>query len=111
MLTAGIIKVSAACPVFDGTDYPKWKTMMRMRLLAMVSELWTVTEIGLTDLCKMADAEDIQKFTQLDVKAKDIICSSLSRDEFRRIIHLCNAKVICDRISDVYEGHRTRHDP
>ena len=26
-------------------------------------------------------------------------------------MHLCNAKLIWDRISDVYEGHRTRHDP
>ena len=50
MSTAGIIKVSAACPVFDGTDYPKWKAMTRKCLLAMNSELWTVTEIGLADL-------------------------------------------------------------
>ena len=54
MSTAGIIKVSVACPIFDGLDYPKWKALMRKRLLAMNSELWTVTEIGLTDLCKMA---------------------------------------------------------
>src|SRR3989337_806952 len=43
--------------------------------------------------------------------ARDIICSSLSRDEFRRIMHLCNVKLIWDRISDVYEGHRTCQDP
>ena len=31
--------------------------------------------------------------------AKDIICSCLSRDQFRLIMHLCNAKLIWDRIS------------
>ncbi|XP_048566852.1 uncharacterized protein LOC125546749 [Triticum urartu] len=56
-------------PIFDGHEYPKWKAMMKKRLMAMNSELWTVTEIGLTDLCKMAEADD------------------------------------------VYEGHRTCHDP
>ena len=96
MSTAGMKKVT--CPIFDGHDYPKWKAMMRKRLMAMNSELWTVTEIGLTDLCKMADADDIRKYTRLDILAKDIICSCLSRDEFRRIMHLCNAKLIWDRI-------------
>ena len=79
--------------------------------MAINSELWTVTEIGLTDLCKMADADDILKYTRLDILAKDIICSCLSRDQFGRIMHLRNSKLIWDRISDVYEGHRTRHDP
>ena len=51
MSTAGMKKV--ACPIFGGHDYPKWKAMMRKRLMAKNSELWTVTEIGLTDLCKM----------------------------------------------------------
>ena len=109
MSTAGMKKVT--CPIFDGHDYPKWKAMMRKRLMAMNSKLWTVTEIGLTDLCKTANADDIRKFTRLDFMAKDIICSCLSRDQFRHIMHLCNAKLIWDRISDVYEGHRTRHDP
>ena len=85
--------------------------MMKKRLLAMNSELWTVTEIGLKDLCKMANADDIRKYTHLDITAKDIICSCLSIDEFRCVKHLCNVKLIWDRISDVYEGYRTRQDP
>ena len=55
----------------------------------------------------MAHVDDIRKYTKMDAWEKDIIWSSLSRDEFRRINHLCNAKLIWDRISDVYEGHRT----
>ena len=71
---------TVACPIFDGHDYPKWKAMMRKRLMAMNNELWTVTEIGLTDLCKTAEADDIHKYTLLNLTAKIIICSSLSQN-------------------------------
>ena len=60
----------------------------------MNSELWTVTEIGLTDLCKMAEAVDIRKFTLLNLTAKDVICSCLSQNQFRNIMHLDHAKLI-----------------
>ena len=85
--------------------------MMKKRLMAMNSELWTVTEIGLTDLCKTAEADDIRKYTLLNLTAKDVICSCLSQNQFRNIMHLDHAKLIWDRLSEVYEGHRTRHDP
>ena len=76
----------------------------------MDSKLWTVTEIGLTDLCKMAEADDIRKYTLLNLTVKDVICSHLSQNQFRNVMHLNHAKLIWDRLSDVYEGHRTRHD-
>ena len=79
--------------------------------MAMDSELWTVTEIGLTDLCKMAKADDIRKYTLLNLTTKDVICSCLSQNQFRNIMNLDHAKLIWDRLSEVYEGHRTRHDP
>ena len=82
------------CPIFDGHDYPKWKAMMKKRLMAMDSELWTVTEIGLTDLCKMAEADDIRKYTLLNLTAKNVICSCLSRNQFRNVMHLNHAKLI-----------------
>ena len=46
MSTAGIIKVSAACPVFDGTEYPYWKNKMRMHLEAIDVDLWYVVKNG-----------------------------------------------------------------
>ncbi|XP_044353678.1 uncharacterized protein, partial [Triticum aestivum] len=54
---------TVSCPIFDGHEYPKWKAMMKNRLMAMNNELWTVTKIGLTDMCKMAEADDIRKYT------------------------------------------------
>ena len=53
-----------------------------------------VTEIGLTDLCKMAEADDIRKYTLLNLTAKDVICSCLSQNQFRNIMHLDHAKLI-----------------
>ena len=47
MSTAGIIKVSAACPVFDGTEYPYRKNKMRMHLEAIDVDLWYVVENGI----------------------------------------------------------------
>ena len=44
MLTAGINKVSDACPVFDGTEYPYWKNKMRMHLEAIDVDLWYVVK-------------------------------------------------------------------
>ena len=85
--------------------------MMKKRLMAMNSKLWTVTEIGLTDLCKTAEADDIRKYTLLNHMAKDVICSCLSQNQSRNIMHLNHAKLIWDRLSEVYEGHRTCHDP
>ena len=74
MSTAGM----KTCPIFDGHDYPKWKAMMRKRLMALNSELWSVTEIGLTDLGKMAEVDDIRNYTLLNLTVKDVICSYLS---------------------------------
>ena len=91
MSTAVMKKVT--CPIFDGHDYPKWKAMMKKRLMAMNSELWTDTEIGLTDLCKTAEADDIRKYTLLNLTAKDVICSCVSQNQFRNVMHLDQAKL------------------
>ena len=109
MSTAGLKTVS--CPIFAGHDYPMWKAMMKKRLMAMNNKLWTITVIGLTDLCKMAEADDIRKYTLLNLMVKDIISSCLSQNQFRNIKHLSHAKLIWDRLSEVYEGHRTDRDP
>ena len=42
MSITGMIKVSAGCPTFDGTDYPYWKNKMRMHLEAIDNDLWYV---------------------------------------------------------------------
>ena len=46
MSTAGMIKVSAGCPTFGGTDYPYWKNKTRMHLEAIDNDLWYVVEMA-----------------------------------------------------------------
>ena len=55
MSTAVMIKVSAGCPTFDGTDYPYWKNNMRMHLEAIENDLWYVVE---NDFANTADDGD-----------------------------------------------------
>ena len=54
MSTTGIIKVSAACPVFDGTEYPYWKNKMRMHLEAIDVDLWYVVKNGVPKLVNVS---------------------------------------------------------
>ena len=72
MSTAGIIKVFAACPVFDGTDYPYWKNKMRMHLEAIDNDLWYVVKTGIPKVGEGVATAAVKRFTQLDSTAKNI---------------------------------------
>ena len=56
MSTAWMIKVSARCPTFDGTDYPYWKNKMRMHLEAIDNDLWYVVENGVPSVSPSLNA-------------------------------------------------------
>ena len=79
MSTIGIIKVSVACPVFDGTDYPCWKNNMRMHLEAIDVDLWYVVKNGVPKTGEGVTPADVKKFVQLDSTAKNIICGHLTK--------------------------------
>ena len=89
MSTAGMIKVSAGCPTFDGTNYPYWKNKMRMHLEAIDNNLWYVEAIdnnlwyvvenGVPSVTPSLNATDVKRFKQLDSQAKNIICGHLSK--------------------------------
>ena len=64
MSTAGMIKVSAGCPTFDGTDYPYWKNKMRMHLEAIDNDLWYVVENGVPSVTPSVNAADVKRFKQ-----------------------------------------------
>src|SRR3954464_15181959 len=82
MSTAGMIKVSAGCPTFDGTDYPYWKNKMRMHLEAIDNDLWYVVENGVPSVSPSLNATDVKRFKQLDSQAKNIICGHLSKGQY-----------------------------
>ena len=107
MSTAGIIKVSAAYPIFDGTEYPYWKNKMRMHLEAIDVDLWYVVENGVPKAGEGVTAADVKKFTQLDSTAKNIICGHLTKGQYGRVSALKISKLVWDWLSKVNEGIST----
>jgi hypothetical protein len=103
-LSEGINKMVSQCPVFDGTDYIYWHKKMEFLLRAIDQDLWDAVMKGSTELCKMASTEEIARYSQLDAKAKDIILSRLTEKLQISVSHLCNAKLIWDRLCVVYGG-------
>ena len=67
MSTVGMIKVSARCPTFNGTDYPYWKNKMRMHLEAIDNDLWYVGENGVSSVSPSLNDTNVKRFKQLDV--------------------------------------------
>ena len=61
-----MIKVSAGCPTFDGTDHPYWKNKMRMHLEAIHNDLWCVVENGVPSVTPSVNAAHVKRFKQLD---------------------------------------------
>ena len=110
MSTIGMIKVSAGCPTFDGTDYPYWKNKMRMHLEAIDNDLWYVVENGVPSVTPSVNAADVKRFNQLDSQAKNIICGHLSKGQYGRVSALETAMLIWDRLSKVNEGVSKQHD-
>ena len=104
MSTVGIIKVSAACPVFDGTDYPYWKNKMRMHLEAIDNDLWYVVMAGIPEVGEGVTAADVKRFAQLDSTAKNIIYGHLTKGQYGRVSALNTTKQICEWLSKVNQG-------
>ena len=84
MSTVGLIKVSAACPVFEGTEYPYWKNKMRMHLEAIDVDLWYVVKNGVPKTGEGVTPTDVKKFIHMKknliavlVKLKTLERSSL----------------------------------
>ena len=94
MSTAGIIKVSAASPVFDGTEYSYWKNKMRMHLEAIDVDLWYVVKNGVPKTGEGVTPTDVKKFIQLDSTAKNIICGHLTKGQYGRVSALETSKLV-----------------
>ena len=110
MSTAGIIKVSVACPVFDGTEYPYWKNKMRMHLEAIDVDLWYVINNGIPKTGEGVTPADVKKFVQLDSTAKNTICGHLTKGQYGRVSDLETSKLVWDWLSKVNEGVSTQRD-
>ena len=94
MPTAGIIKVSVACPVFDGTDYPYLKNKMCMHLEVIDVDLWYVIKTCVPKVGEGVTATDVKRFAQLDSTAKNVIYGHLTKGQYGRVSALETAKLV-----------------
>ena len=96
MSSAGIIKVSTTCPIFDGTECPYWKNKMRMHLEAIDADLWYVFKNGVPKTGEGVTAADVKMFVQLESTAKNIICGHLTKGQYGRVSALETSKLVWD---------------
>nr|KYP31311.1 hypothetical protein KK1_048463 [Cajanus cajan] len=90
-------------PVFNGENYAYWKIRMRIFIEAIDIAVWDAIENGpYIPMTKDGDgkrekhwsewSDDEKKRAQYDYRAKNIITSALSIDEFFRIFQCKSAK-------------------
>jgi hypothetical protein len=92
-------------PQFDGTNFAKWKHMMKAYLTGLSLELWTIVCVGFDD------PEDFRKLTPLDhrnirrnARATSILLSALNAQEYNHVSGLEIAKEIWDILHIAHEG-------
>jgi hypothetical protein len=92
-------------PPFDGTNFAKWKYMMKAYLTGLHPELWNIVCVGFDD------PEDLENLTLGDIRnihrnaqATSALLSALSLEEYNKVIGLEIAKEIWDTLHIVHEG-------
>jgi hypothetical protein len=91
-------------PCFDGTDYTKWRYLMKMHLILLNPNIWTIAHTGVDFL----DEDEEPEFEQLqqihrNAQATSVLLSSLDKDEFDRVNGLEKAKDIWDTLQRAHE--------
>jgi hypothetical protein len=92
-------------PQFDGTNFAKWKHMMKAYLTGLSLELWNIVCVGFDDPKDFGnltphDRRNIKRNAQ----ATSILLSALSAQEYNRVNGLETAKEICDTLLIAHEG-------
>ena len=92
-------------PQFDGTNFAKWKHLMKAYLTGLSLELWNIVYVDFDD------PEDYENLTSLDchdikrnAQATSILLSALNAQEYNRVNGLEIAKEICDTLLIAHEG-------
>jgi hypothetical protein len=92
-------------PQFDGTNFAKWKHMMKAYLTGLSLELWNIVCVGFDDL------EDFRNLTPRDrrnirrnAQATSILLSALNAQEYNRVSGLEIAKEIWDILHIAHVG-------
>jgi hypothetical protein len=81
-------------PQFDGTNFAKWKHMMKAYLTGLSLELWNIVCVGFDDLedfrsLTPSDCRNIRRYAQ----ATNILVSILNAQEYNRVDKVKKSKI------------------
>lgn len=104
--------------VFKGENYTYWKANMYIHFLLVDKNLWCVVTEGPfipkddDDFVKHPQdwSDDETKKVSYDLKARNILMSTLSAKVFDLISHYMSAKGILDALRTLYEGKNDVND-
>jgi hypothetical protein len=90
---------------FDGTDYTKWRYLMKVHLISLNPSVWTIV----CSCVEFPDKDEEPSYEQLqqihhNAQSSLVLLSSLKKDEFDRVNGLEKAKDIWDTLQRAHEG-------
>ena len=92
-------------PQFDGTNFAKWKHMMKAYLFRLYPEMWNIVCVGFKDPVdpKNPTPREI-RMIHCNAQATSALLSSLRPEEYNKVIGLEIAKEIWDTLHLAHEG-------
>ena len=91
-------------PVFDGRNYAFQNKRMKTFLQTQGFDVWQSIVDGYTTPTTPPTNKYGKKLSENNSKAKGTILSSLVDSIFFKVLHCDNAKDICDKLQNIYEG-------
>ena len=102
-------------PIFDGENYDYWKKYMSIHIQLVDMDVWDAVANGrfqpqvvangvAQDKPKTNWSNDDKKKVQYDLKAQNILMSSLGVSEYHSVSHCKTAKDMWDALETFHEG-------
>jgi len=105
-------------PIFDGENYDYWKECMRVHIQSVDMDVWDTVVNGqfqpqiaadgengvVLDKPKANWSDDDKKKVQYDLKARNILVSSIRVDEYHFVSHYKTSKDMWDALETFHEG-------
>ena len=92
-------------PIFDGENYDYGKECMSVHIQSVDMDVWDAVANNVSqDKPKTNWSNDDKKKVQYDLKAQNILMSSLGVSEYHSVSHCKTAKDMWDALETLHEG-------
>ena len=111
--------VNNRAPIFDGENYDYWKKWMTFLIQMVQMDVWDAVTNGRLEPQVVVDyvtqnklkadwTDDDKKKVQYDMKARNILISSLGVNEYHSVSHCKTAKTMWDALETLHEGTKRK---